>query len=98
MMEPLPLVFRSVETTPVKARLVEVAFASVVLPVTDSVPVAVMLLAVRLPLKNPLPATESVAKGEVVPMPTLPPEEILKYVDKLDEDTRKRSDVCPKRP
>jgi hypothetical protein len=39
-------------------------------PVTESVPVAVRLAAVRLSLKYPLPATESLVKGEVVPMPT----------------------------
>ena len=42
------------------------------------VDVAVVLVAkndenVREPSKYPFPATESFAKGEVVPMPTLPP-------------------------
>ena len=45
---------------------------SVVLPSTERVPVAVMLEAVSELLKKPLPATERVAKGEVVPMPSIP--------------------------
>lgn len=44
----------------------------VVEPITERVPVAVIFDAVTLPLKNPLPATDSVANGEVVPIPTLP--------------------------
>ena len=46
-------------------------------PATERVPVAVMLEAVRPSLKNPAPATESLAKGVVVPMPTLPVSIIL---------------------
>jgi len=45
-------------------------------PLTFKVPVAVMLLAVRFSLKNPEPATDNFAKGLVVPMPTLPVEEM----------------------
>ena len=57
---------------PVEVAPVVDTAARVEAPVTDSVPVAVKLEPVILPLKNPLPATLSVAKGEVVPMPTLP--------------------------
>src|ERR1700674_4498714 len=57
---------RFVDDAVVAKNAVEVALASVVLPDTLSVPVAV-----RFPLKKPLPATESVAKGELVPMPML---------------------------
>ena len=60
---------RLVEEAMVEKKLVEVAFARVVLPATERVPVAVRFAEVRLPLKKPLPATESIAKGEVVPIP-----------------------------
>src|SRR5665213_749076 len=67
-------------------------------PETANVPVAVMFEAVRVPLKKPLPATERRANGEVVPMPTLPAELMLKKLVLLDEAIRKRSAVCPARP
>ena len=41
-------------------------------PVMERVPVAVMLVAVRLPPKNPLPLTERLVKGLDVPIPTFP--------------------------
>ena len=54
-------------------RLVVEALTKVETPVTESVPVAVMLAAERLPEKRPLPWTERSCEGEVVPMPTEPP-------------------------
>ena len=50
-------------------------------PVTDIVPVAVnvpksALYIVESPSKREVPVTESVAPGEVVPIPTLPPDKI----------------------
>ena len=45
---------------------------SVAAPKTESVPVAVMLAAVMLPEKRPLPWTPRVAWGEVEPIPTFP--------------------------
>ena len=48
------------------------AFPKVVRPVTFKVPVADIFEAVRFSLKNPLPATESLTKGLVVPIPTFP--------------------------
>ncbi len=42
-------------------------------PKAFKVPVAVIFEAVKSSLKNPEPATESLAKGEVVPIPTIPP-------------------------
>ncbi len=65
---------RSELVMPVIAKVDEVAFASVVLPVTESVPVAVRLDPVILPFAKISPATESFANGEVVPMPTSPEE------------------------
>ncbi len=41
-------------------------------PVTESVPVAVRLAPKTLPEKSPLPCTESVCEGEVVPRPRKP--------------------------
>jgi len=80
----VPVVFAKVKfwrvDEPVRRRLASVerpvtlsVDERVVAPETVSVPVAVMFAAVRLPLKNPFPATERVANGEVVPMPMLPP-------------------------
>ena len=46
-------------------------------PVTESVPVAVRLAALKLPEKRPLPWTESACEGEVVPMPMFPEESII---------------------
>jgi len=70
-----PVALRSEEMVvePVTASEVEVAPWSDEPPSTVSVPVAVTPDAVMLPLKNPLPATESAANGDVVPIPTLPP-------------------------
>jgi len=65
-----PAVAKYVEPVDVKA--VAEAFASVVFPETTRVPVAVKLAPVRLPEKNPLPATSSLFDGDVVAMPTLP--------------------------
>jgi len=59
--EPEPFVLRSEERRFVIEKFVEVALASVVLPETVSVPVAVRFAELRLPLKKPLPATESLA-------------------------------------
>ena len=57
---------------PVTAKVVEVALARVVLPVTFNVPVAVRLAPVRFPEKYPLPATSRAFVGVDVPIPTLP--------------------------
>jgi hypothetical protein len=80
---------RLVDDAVVAKRLVEVAcdvvaLRAVKLPSVDDavasilsalrVPVAVMLVAVRLPPKKPEPLTESVVNGEVVPRPKLPAE------------------------
>ena len=46
--------------------------ASVVVPETFNVPIAVIFAAVKLPLKYPFPATSNLFEGEEVPMPTLP--------------------------
>ena len=62
-------------------RLVVLALTKVETPETESVPVAVMLAAERLPLTSPLPWTERSCEGDVVPMPTEPPvnhEELLR--------------------
>ena len=88
MSEPLALVERRpLRTLPI-AKEVEVAldvvallavkFCKVVEPVASrlsacKVPVAVMFAAVRLPVRYELPLTESVANGDVVPSPKLPP-------------------------
>ena len=53
-----------------EALLTRMPPVNVARPVTESVPVAVMLAAERLPEKRPLPWTESACEGEVVPMPT----------------------------
>ena len=69
---PFALTARNVLARLVTANEVEVALASVVLPVTLRVPVAVTLAAVRLPLKYPLPFTSNLFEGDVVAIPTLP--------------------------
>ena len=53
-------------------RLVEEAFPRVETPETESVPVAVMFAAVRLPEKRPLPCTERSDEGEVEARPREP--------------------------
>ena len=76
-----------VELTVTRFLIVEVALFAripperVERPVTDIVPVAVnvpksALYIVESPSKREVPVTESVAPGEVVPMPTLPPDKI----------------------
>jgi hypothetical protein len=51
-----------------------------VLLLTVSVPVAVIFAPVRLPLKNPLPATSRALDGEVVPIPTAPAKVLVAVV------------------
>lgn len=63
---------------------VERRLPTVVNPENVAVPVAVMFVAVRLPVKNPLPETESLANGEVVPTPTFP-DAVAKYVEPVEE-------------
>ena len=48
--------------------------ATVALPPIIAVPVAVRLAAERLPEKSPLPLTERICDGEVVPIPKRPAE------------------------
>ena len=57
---------------PVEPICVVEAYPSVVSPVTLRVPVAIKLARETLPEKRPLPWTESLVAGVVVPMPTLP--------------------------
>ena len=61
---------------------------SVERPVTESVPVAVIFAAERLPEKRPLPWTERSCEGEVVPMPTLPAPSMVRrsLVPRTDEE------------
>ena len=66
-----PAPYQSVEDAyPVEKRVVE-ALVSVVRPATESVPVAVMFEPMMFSFAKMFPATESLANGEVVPMPTL---------------------------
>ena len=63
-------------------------------PEKVSVPVAVMLAAVRLPLKRPLPWTERLVEGDVVPMPVNPPLVTRKFVA-VDEPMAKAGPAVP---
>jgi len=45
-------------------------------PVTERVPVAVILVAVTLASNQPLPLTLNLEKGLVVPTPTFPPRKV----------------------
>lgn len=47
---------------------------------SETVPEAMILAAIMLPEKRPLPSTESACEGDVVPMPTLPPL-VAKYAE-----------------
>src|SRR5665213_3526797 len=95
----MPFTERSeVDASEDTVRLVVEALVRDVSPATERVPVAVMLVAVRFPEKYPVPATERVVKGEVVPIPTLPFADTLKSVAPLDEATLKRSAVWPASP
>ena len=58
----------------------------------ESVPVAVMLAAVMLPLKRPLPCTESFWAGVVEPMPANPVDALtVRFADTELEALRRRS-------
>ena len=67
------IVLVAVADVDTKADAVEVAVDVIapllVMPETVSVPVAVILVAIRLPLKYPLPLTSKEFEGELVPMP-----------------------------
>ena len=64
----------------------------------ESVPVAVMFAAAMLPLKRPLPWTESFWAGVVEPMPTLPFNPTFRYAVPVEEATRNISPVWPSCP
>ena len=63
--------------------VVKLAEAAESAPPIAAVPVAVRFAREILPLKSPLPCTESACVGEVVPMPTEPPL-VAKYAEPVE--------------